>query len=1160
MNVAESDKHATAAATAAQTNSSGPVYAGSALVHKSDGEVIGTYVELNGESFYRIGNYDSMRAFLMTIVSPQELWMFLSSTGGLTAGRRDPDQALFPYVTDDKLHDARNHTGAQTLVLVNANDRRQLWEPFSELYHGAYACSRNLYKNLPGNKVMFEEVNQDLGLTFRYTWESADSLGWIRRSEVINIGDQERRFEILDGVRNILPADADPILQGARSNLLDAYKKAELESQTGMGLFSLSAIPVDRAEPSEALRTTTVWSTVEASRARLLCENQVAEFRVGNGIKPEDDVRAERSAYYVHQKLQLAAGASSAWYIVAEINQGPDDVASLRQLILNSTDLNEVIQTAIDTDTRELQQILGSSDAFQKVDDELTNHRHQSNVLFNIMRGGIPARGYMLESSDFSRYVHAANSAVHEALESWFEGLPKEIVLTALRAEVKKLEHPDLERLFREYLPLCFSRRHGDPSRPWNRFNIILKDDDGNQVLDYEGNWRDIFQNWEALALSYPAYLPGMIARFLNASTADGYNPYRITRDGIDWEVIEENDPWSYIGYWGDHQIIYLLKLLELQEAHAPGSLASSLDQELYVYADVPYRITSYENILKDPKDTVNFDQEREELVQRRVESIGGDGRLLHDTNGNRIRVNLAEKILVPLLIKLSNFVPQGGIWLNTQRPEWNDANNALVGSGLSMVTLYYLRRHIDFLFGILADRQDDIKVSLEVKNLFSNLANTLQAIPLEDLNPESRRHVVDALNISGESYRNAVYQGFEGKQDSIPAEHLRIFFRSCLDLLDQSIASNKREDGLYHAYNRMEIAEDGGMHVRYFYPMLEGQVAVLSSLTLKAGEALELFDALRNSDLFRPDQFSYLLYPNRELPLYLNRNVIPEELASGSSLLSRHLQSGNDSIISRDVEGVLHFNPQFRNASYVAEALVGQPEVEIQEVLDVWEAVFQHAEFTGRSGTFYAYEGLGSIYWHMVSKLLLAAQEVVLDQIQRHGYDDTTGRLIEHYYETRAGIGWNKGPLTYGAFPSDAYSHTPWHKGAQQPGMTGQVKEDILCRFGELGLSVAGGSIRFNPVILRASEFLSKAGSFDWFDINGEAQSTDLEAGQLAFTYCQTLVVYSQRDETGMEVITDSGSQRIEGKNLGSDLSSEVFNRTGRIRRINVFLKAALN
>jgi hypothetical protein len=46
------------------------------------------------------------------------------------------------------------------------------------------------------------------------------------------------------------------------------------------------------------------------------------------------------------------------------------------------------------------------------------------------------------------------------------------------------------------------------------------------------------------------------------------------------------------------------------------------------------------------------------------------------------------------------------------------------------------------------------------------------------------------------------------------------------------------------------------------------------------------------------------------------------------------------------------------------------------EQVLQIFEAVFNHKAFTGRSGTFFAYEGLGSIYWHMVSKLALAAQE----------------------------------------------------------------------------------------------------------------------------------------------------------------------------------------
>ena len=68
-----------------------------------------------------------------------------------------------------------------------------------------------------------------------------------------------------------------------------------------------------------------------------------------------------------------------------------------------------------------------------------------------------------------------------------------------------------MKRLVLEYLPLCFSRRHGDPSRPWNKFNIDIKTADGSEKLFYQGNWRDIFQNWEALAIAYPEYVDSFI-------------------------------------------------------------------------------------------------------------------------------------------------------------------------------------------------------------------------------------------------------------------------------------------------------------------------------------------------------------------------------------------------------------------------------------------------------------------------------------------------------------------------------------------------------------------------------------------------------------------------------------------------------------------------
>ena len=123
-------------------------------------------------------------------------------------------------------------------------------------------------------------------------------------------------------------------------------------------------------------------------------------------------------------------------------------------------------------------------------------------------------------------------------------------------------------------------------------------------------------------------------------------------------------------------------------------------------------------------------------------------------------------------------------------------------------------------------------------------------------------------------------------------------------------------------------------------------------------------------------------------------------------------------------------------------------------------------------------------------------------------------------YYRIRDGIGFNKTPLEYGAFPMDPYSHTPKHSGAQQPGMTGQVKEEILARFGELGVRVDGGSARIDPRLLRAVEFPAEPGRFRYLDVHGDWRETALPARALAFTWCQVPIVYRLDDES--ETVAD--------------------------------------
>jgi len=1125
--------------------------------------------KINEKSWFKISNHDAMRPFFMSIVSDSNHWIFISSNGGLTAGRKNSEYALFPYYTDDKITDLKDITGSKTIFQVATDGDIKIWEPFSVRNESKFKTTRNLYKNRFGNKIMFEEINHDLDLTFRYQWNTSNLYGFVKKSTLINSGSKNRKVTVLDGLQNIMPFGVSADLQTRASNLVDAYKRSELVKDSGLGIFALSAIIVDKAEPSEALKSNTVWSYGLESAKYLLSSKQLDEFRTGKRIQQETDIKGEKGAYFIESEIDLSGNSEKKWSFVANVNLDHAHVVRLNHEIKNDSGLNKVIDEDIERGTQKLKQLVAGADGIQLTSDVLNDTRHYSNVLFNIMRGGTFDENYKIEKNDFVAYLRKASNQVVERNSEFINSLKDSFVKNELNQLLENISDVDLIRLSKEYLPLKFSRRHGDPSRPWNQFSINTHSEiDGSKILDYEGNWRDIFQNWEALVYSYPDFLEGMIFKFLNATTFDGYNPYRVTKDGFDWETIEPDDPWSYIGYWGDHQIIYLLKFLEFYEKYDPKALRTLIGEESFVYANVPYRIKSYEDIVKDPKDTIEFDEESDKSIRQKVAERGADGALLSSEKEEIHHVNFLEKILATVLAKVSNFIPEAGIWMNTQRPEWNDANNALVGNGVSMVTLYYLRRFLKFLEPVLEDMESNsYSVSEELAKLFVSISDVLvsnQKLLSNSISNSEREEITEKLGLAGSEYRNQIYdRGFSGETVRIELDQIKGFVSTALEFLEHSIEANQREDDLYHAYNLMSMDEDG-ISISHLDEMLEGQVAVLCSGFLSSKEELKVLDALRASALYRDDQQSYILYPNKELPGFLDKNTISKVEISKSELLKKLEADGNHRIITKDVNGEYHFNGNFRNArdlkkglSDLSDKYKSLVEKEEQLILGVFENVFDHKSFTGRSGTFFGYEGLGSIYWHMVSKLHLAVYEVCERADAANVDKDVLKKLAKHFDEIGEGIGVHKSPELYGAFPTDPYSHTPAHRGAQQPGMTGQVKEDILVRIGELGIEIKDGRLSFEPSFLKKEEFSTEKKSFDLVSVDQNEYKIELPENALAFTCCQVPVIYRISDKNGLDVeLSDGSSKSFETPELDENLASEVFERSGRVKKITVSIQ----
>jgi hypothetical protein len=1146
------------------------VLLGSHPIARTERTVEGELVDYDGERFYRIAHAEAMKPFFMSIVSDSDHWLFVSSNGAITAGRQTPKFALFPYATEDKIVDSAGTSGPHTAIIARRANSNQLWHPFRDLGLLVYGVTQRLYKSVLGNRLVFEEVNHDLELSFRYEWKTSDRFGFVRECTLTNVGSAPVDIRILDGLQNLLPADVDEKVALEFSNLLDAYKKSELFPDSTLAVYTLSAQVVDRAEPRESLHATSVWSYGLDRPEVLLSSEQNACFDRGAELVQKSEVRGRRGAYLLESTFALAPSASKSWLIVADVHQSQAKVSRTLALLSDPQALVAELRKDVASGTRKLTSIVASTDGVQLTADELSSAHHFANVLFNDMRGGVYATGYDIPSRDFERFVRAASLKTWERHRPFLAALPELEPLPRLASAIAQKGDPDLERLGYEYLPLTWSRRHGDPSRPWNRFDIRVKDEHGRPNLTYQGNWRDIFQNWEALSSSFPEFVEHIIVKFVDASTVDGYNPYRITKEGIDWEVPEPENPWSSIGYWGDHQIIYLQKLLELSQHHHPERLEQLLDRSIFTYANVPYRIKPYADIAKDPRDTIVFDVAKNAELVALAAEVGSDGKLVRE--GDAVyRVTLVEKLLVTALAKISNLVPGAGIWLNTQRPEWNDANNALVGNGVSVVTLCYLERFFGLVAQILEPlRQRTTPLSNEVAALLRGMLRALEThrgiLDSEKIDDVRRQRFVDDIGRLASEYREQVYRhGFSGKT-AVPGEEITRFVSIASQFVEHTLEQNRRPDGLYHAYNLLVPKNGHGLGVEHLYEMLEGQVAALSTTSMSSEDALVLLDALAASPMYRADQNSYTLYPDRRLPTFLEKNVIAKDALARSPLLTKMISSGDERIVVRDAQGRVRFRADFFNADRCRDALLALrasgscrelDDAEIERILEIYEHVFHHRAFTGRSGTMFAYEGLGSIYWHMVGKLLLAVQERFWAAVERGDGEQVTQRIADHYYAIRQGIGgFNKSPSVYGAFPLDPYSHTPAHSGARQPGMTGQVKEETISRQGELGVLVRNGRIAFRPLLLRKSEFLREKATFATFDVRGEPIEIALDPGSLAFTYCQVPVTYRIADKPGIRLtLADGKTVDIDSDTLSREFSAAIFGRMGSIVRIDAWV-----
>ena len=401
----------------------------------SRGGVTGGLVTLDGVDHYRIDGVEEMSPFLMTVVSDADLWMFVSSTGALTAGRIDADHALFPYETDDRIHRSAGITGPITLISRTVDGERELWQPFARV--PIAGCRRSIAKSVLGDRLVFEERHPSWGSTFRATWAPSDTYGWVRTVELRHDdapAGGRTEYDVLDGLLDVMPAGVDASTEQIRSNLVNAYKRSETGPWGPLAVYSLESLISDRAEPVEALTATVVWSTGLGEADLLLDEGAVDDMIAGRPAAPVTLVTGRPGAYLLRGGVSVSKSEPASWTIVADTGLDHTGVTAAVDAARSNDALERVTQD-VALGSERLRQLLSDADAFQHTGDRIADAHHLSNVLFNCMRGGVFPFGTAVPVDDFAAFVADRNRDVSTRHDDWIRRLGPSVDELTLRTD-----------------------------------------------------------------------------------------------------------------------------------------------------------------------------------------------------------------------------------------------------------------------------------------------------------------------------------------------------------------------------------------------------------------------------------------------------------------------------------------------------------------------------------------------------------------------------------------------------------------------------------------------------------------------------------------------------------------------------------------------------
>ncbi|MCL6603382.1 MAG: cellobiose phosphorylase [Paenibacillus sp.] len=826
------------------------------------------------------------------------MWTFYVNRGqGISSfGVRDKNSPIMEFSPANISYKNVADTGFRTFIKIKG--KQEIYEPFQSARPDSEA-KRTM--TILSNGLTIEESHAGHGLKTMihyFNLPNDDYAALVRRIEIVNIGEQDIEFELLDGLPEILPFGVENSGYKEIGNLLRSWMEV-YNLENGIPFYKLRSSTNDDAQVSE-ITSGHFYLSFTSDGGRIA---PIVDFEVVFG--------ANTSLAYPDRfgQMPLSELVELPQYPVNKVPCGFSGVArtlssgcslTLNTLIGHVNDIDKINQKAhslctetyISNKMHEAASLTGelTADIATHTSSPLFDAYCQQSYLDNFLRGGYP---FIFDNG-------ADGSVVH-----------------------------------------LYSRKHGDMERDYNFFSLAPE-----YYSQGNGNFRDMNQNRRNDVFFNPKVGSFNIKMFYSLIQADGYNPLSV--QGTSFEVkaehkdrlkawLKETAPDHYeklgklcsgkftpgrlINYIADHNITlavsedeFLTYILSQSQQNIEASFGEGFWSDHWTYnLDL---VEGYLDIFPDKRQELLFGDESYAFydspayVQPRSEKyvLNGDkvrqyGALLEDEeklhklqrkagdthwlrvnggHGDIYRNNLFVKMFSLTLNKFATLDPYGmGVEMEGNKPGWNDAMNGLPGLfGSGMSETFELKRNVVFLLELLADRKNaekTVELPVEMFQFLESVNNSVISVLDGEL---TQFRYWDAVTTAREAYRQSIRFGITGLQSVVSLEDLRRMLTRFLAKIEVGInQAVELGNGLVPTYFRFEaskfypVTDDDGNSVISAYGLpkavveefevfalpyfLEGPTRWLKTLNDRE-QARSVYNSIKKTGLYDPQTSMY--------------------------------------------------------------------------------------------------------------------------------------------------------------------------------------------------------------------------------------------------------------------------------------------------------------